>query len=184
MAHNAATTEPAIQNAITKIRVTKNSALKNSIGASTVRTSSRLSGLEKLDVRFERVSREARYSEAPHYRHRWACVDHHYSSAFLTTINPFHHCLLQFLLVIGKQSMNLSVPFNDSAKKYVLHNEPLGFLFRASVCRSICMDACRNMENVKVRNDCVKFGKATTTYGDLPLAAFRIGMFRSADISE
>src|ERR1700688_549164 len=39
----------------------------------------------------------------------------------------------------------------------------LYFSFRVSVCRSICMDACRNKENVKTRNDCVKFGKVTTT---------------------
>src|ERR1700675_3475818 len=87
MAHKAATTEPTIQNATTKIKATKNSALKNSIGASKIRTSSRLSGLEKLDVRFERVSREALYSEASRYRHGWACVGHRYSSAFFTPIH-------------------------------------------------------------------------------------------------
>src|SRR6202166_5440117 len=87
MAHNAATTEPTIQNAITKIRATKNSALKNSIRASKIRTSSRLSGLEKLDGRFERVSREALYSEAPRYRRGWACGGHRYSSAFFTPIH-------------------------------------------------------------------------------------------------
>ena len=150
MAHNAATTEPTIQNAITKIRATKNSALKNSIGASKIRTSSRLSGLEKLDVRFERVSREALYSEAPRYRHGWACVGHRYSSAFFT---PIHRAK-----AVAESSVTGTTPIRSSFCTMSLYVS-----FRVSVCRSICMDACRNKENVKTRNDCVKFGKVTTT---------------------
>ena len=105
MAHNAATTEPTIQNATTKIKATKNSALKNSIGASKIRTSSRLSGLEKLDVRFERVSC-ARYSGAPRYRHGWACIGHRYSSAFFT---PIHRAN-----AVAESSVTRTTPMRNS----------------------------------------------------------------------